>query len=130
MGGMPIFEFGNWLHQTTAFYTVAIPFFLYLNNFAGPRAMEPVFCRDYIMAQFDKMAQSGVATGVASQGASAAKGAVVATTTSGGFTPTPGKVPQLPKQLFAARGPRGIRLAGGMASLGLLSLMKPRGGRQ
>lgn len=107
---MPIFEFGNWLYQTTTFYTVAIPFFLYLNNFAGPKAMEPVFCRDYIMAQFDKMAGG-------------------ATQKSVGYTPTPGKVPRLPKQLFA-RGPRSLRLAGGMASLGLLSLMEVKANKK
>jgi hypothetical protein len=58
MGGMPIFEVGNWLHQATAFYAVAVPTFFYINNFLGPRVMEPVFCRDYLMAKFEKISAS------------------------------------------------------------------------
>ena len=92
MGGMPILEFGNWFHQVSAFYLGVIPFFIYLNNFAGPKAMEPVFVRDYLIAQFDKMATTpGAATTATSTTAVAAKG----------FQPTAGKVPVMPKQLFA-----------------------------
>lgn len=102
-------------HTRYAHNQVAIPFFLYLNNFAGPRAMEPVFTRDFIMAQFEKIASKSTST--------AGKGAVTATAA---YVPTPGKVPVLPGNLFARGLLRSTRQGGlAMASLGLVACVKP-----
>jgi hypothetical protein len=90
---MPVLELTNWLHQTTTFYACAIPLYIYLNNFAGPRVLEPVFCHDYLMAHFDKIA-TGSSSSTASTAAAAPKT----------FTPTPGKVPKLPSTLFRGVG--------------------------
>ncbi len=120
MGGMPILEFSNWLHQVTTFYVMAVPFYVYLNNFVGPRTMEPVFCRDYLMAQFDRMA-----TPAASSTAATASAVVKPQA----YVPTPGKVPQLPKNMFArAATPRGRVV--GLAAAGLAGLFQPAVRRQ
>lgn len=106
--GMPVLEFSNWLHQATTFYAVAIPLFIYMNNFAGPRILEPAFCRDYLMAHFEKIADSSKST-VQAVGGGASVAAPVA---------TPAKVPIVPKNLFARCGVmRGSRV------LGLASMM-------
>lgn len=80
---MPVLEFGNWLEQVTSFYAISIPLFLYLNNYVGPKAVEPSFTKDFLMAHFEKISSQS----------SAGK--------SSAFVPTPGKAPKLPKNLFA-----------------------------
>lgn len=89
-------EVSNWLHQVGSLYLTVIPIYLYVNNFLGPKVMEPVFCRDFLMAQFDRIATAPSTT----QGQSAA------------FVPSAGKAPRLPKVMFtrASASPR-VRIA-------------------
>jgi hypothetical protein len=100
-GGMPVLEVATFLPNVKSLYLTLIPVFFFVNNFLGPKRMEPVFTRDFLMAHFDKISS-------AESSAKAVK-----------FTPTPGKVPQLPK--FG----RQARVAGLIASVGLLAFVKP-----
>ena len=107
MGGMPLLELSNWLHQVTSLYATAIPVYFYINNIVGPKVLEPVFCRDYLMAHFDKIATAPATT--SGQGAA--------------FSPTAGKAPRIPAQLFA----RGASVRGrvvGMGAQGLAAMFR------
>lgn len=115
MGGMPMLEVKNWLHEVNGLYLTLIPSYIWINNFVGPRAMEPVFTKDFLMAQFEKIASSTAAAPSQTTQVATAKTA---------FTPTPGKVPVLPKNMFARAvngNPRGRLIT--FASAGLLAFV-------
>ena len=125
MGGMPLLETANWLHQVNGLYLTIIPCFFWINNFLGPKVMEPVFCRDFLIAQFEKMAEP--VPGAVASSTSAVKSVVVESSkpSTAAFVPTPGKAPQLPKNMFARSaipGTRGRLLK--LASVGVSTLFK------
>ena len=107
-------EVKNWLHEVNGLYLTLIPCFIWLNNFVGPKALEPVFTRDYLIAQFDKIAESSSTSSATSKSA---------------FVPSAGKAPMLPKNMFArAANPRVKAFS--LATAGLFALAKPVSGNR
>lgn len=111
MGGMPLLETSNWLHQVTALYSTAIPVYFFVNNFLGPSTMEPVFCRDYLISNFEKI--SSASSSSASKKPS--------------FVPSSGMAPRLPKNIVV----RGLMSSGntraramGVAATGIRALFR------
>jgi hypothetical protein len=105
MGGMPLLEVTNWYHQVSSLYVAVVPLFLYVNNILGPKVLEPAFTRDFVMAQFDKIASAKASI----EGAGSA------------FAPAAGKAPRLPK-VFFERAMRGGFRGGRLMALGARGL--------
>ncbi|KAI3633301.1 hypothetical protein MIR68_008248 [Amoeboaphelidium protococcarum] len=116
-GNMPLLEVDNWLHQVTCLYAAAIPIYIFVNNHLGPKTMEPMFCRDFLMSHFEKIASSPSAVQAAQAGSSSS-----ATTAS--FVP---KLQKLPFARFgnAAFGSGNVRSrVAGITMKGLAALFK------
>jgi hypothetical protein len=109
--GMPLMEFSNWLHQITWFYGTSITAFFIVNNMLVPKALEPLFAYDYMLAHFEKIAKG-----------SAAQISATGSSLQSAFQPTPGKAPKIPKIPF----PKGSKVASlGLAACTLLFAVKP-----
>lgn len=111
---MPVLEVENWLGQVTGLYLTLVPAFLFFNNHLGPKTLEQPFCRDFLMAHFERISAAPSTISAAGAGAS-----------SSGIA-TAQLVPQLPKMQFqrtAGSGGFGVRGRVARAMFGTASLL-------